>query len=113
MYNFIGTDILYIPRIKKIIENTPSFIKKVYTKKELEIANSLKSPLEFYATRFAAKEAIIKATNGKFNFNEIEVLKAQSGKPLPHIIDNPNIQIELSLSYDNDYAIAFCIIKSK
>jgi len=107
----IGTDILYIPRLKKTIETNPNFINKVYTKKEIEIANNLSNSLEFYATRFAAKEAIIKATNGEYDFSEIEILKEKNGKPLPSILNNKNINIELSLSYDNDYAIAFCIIK--
>ena len=109
----IGNDILYIPRLKKIIENNKQFIKKVYTNKEINIANKLKNPIEFYATRFAAKEAIIKATNGQFDFNEIEILKEKSGKPLPKILNNPKININLSLSYDTDYAIAFCIITKK
>lgn len=107
----IGTDIIYIPRLKRIIETNKNFIKKVYTKKELEIASCLSNPLEFYATRFAAKEAIIKASGGIYDFNEIEVLKEKSGKPLPKIINNAQVNIKLSLSYDKDYAIAFCIIE--
>ena len=106
----IGTDILFIPRIKKM-ENNEAFLKKIYTSKEREIANTFKEPTNFYATRFAAKEAIIKATNGKFDFNEIEILKDEDGKPLPHIINHQEITINLSLSFDNDYATAFCIIK--
>lgn len=109
----IGTDILYIPRLNKIIKNNKSFIKKVYTNKELEIANTLPNPLYFYATRFAAKEAIIKATNGLYDLKEIEILKEKSGKPFAHIINNENIIIDLSLSFDNEYAIAFCIVTTK
>lgn len=105
----IGTDILYIPRLKKLISNQ-SFIKKVYTENEMDIANSLESSLGFYATRFAAKEAIIKATDGLYDFKEIEILKEKSGKPLPRIVNKPDVVIQLSLSYDNEYAIAFCIV---
>lgn len=108
----IGTDILYIPNLKKLIENK-AFVKKVYTKKEIEISSNLKNSLNFFATRFAAKEAIIKATNGLFDFQEIEIDKADSGKPLPKILTNPNVEIELSLSFDNNYAIAFCIVKTQ
>ena len=108
----IGTDIVYIPRLKKMIDNNPSFIKKVYTKNELAIANTIKDPVNFLATRFAAKEAIIKATNTKFDFNEIEILKGDLGEPIPTIINHEEYKIDLSLSYDNNYAIAFCIIKN-
>lgn len=107
----IGTDIVYIPKLKKIIDATPTFVNKVYTSKEVDIANKIKEPYNFYATRFAAKEAIIKATDGKYDFKEIEILKKEDGSPSPIILINNDINIELSLSYDNDYAIAFCIIK--
>lgn len=107
----LGTDILYIPRLKKIIKNNESFIKRVYTEKEIELANKLTNPLYFYATRFTAKEAIMKATDCKYDFREIEILKEKSGKPIAKIITNSNVKIELSLSYDNDYAICFCTTK--
>lgn len=109
----IGTDILYIPRLENIIKENPYFIKKVYTDKEIELAEKSKKSLYFYATRFAAKEAIIKATNGLYDFKEIEILKEKSGKPLPKIINNSNVHINLSLSYDNDYVVAFCTISTK
>ena len=104
----IGTDILYIPRLEKIIKENSNFIKKVYTSKEIEISNG---KTEFFATRFVAKEAIIKATGGQYDFKEIEILKEKSGKPVAKIITDSSIIIDLSLSYDHDYAIAFCIIK--
>ena len=109
----IGTDIVYIPKIKETIEKYPHFIKSTYTESEINLANKSKNSLYFYADRFAAKEAIIKATNGKYDFKEIEVLKNNDGKPIVNILNNENINIELSLSYDNDYAIAFCIVLSQ
>ena len=105
----IGTDIVYIPKLKKLITKK-SFINFIYTKEEQLLANKFKDPINFYATRFAGKEAIIKATNGKYDFRDIEILKDIDGKPLPKIL-NENLNISLSLSFDNDYAIAFCIIK--
>ena len=107
----IGTDIVYIPKIKKMI-NIKSFINFIYTKKEQEIANKYKDPTNFYASRFAAKEAIIKATNGNYDFRQIEILKDIDGKPLPKIL-NKDLNINLSLSFDNEYAIAFCLIQKK
>lgn len=107
----LGTDILYIPRLKKIIKENRSFINKVYTEKEREIAKTLTDPIYFYATRFTAKEAIMKATDCEYDFREIEISKEKSGKPIAKITTNPNVKIELSLSYDNDYAICFCTTK--
>ena len=113
MLPFIGTDIVFIPKLKKIIDNNPAFISKIYTKKELMIAKTIKNPYHFYATRFAAKEAIIKALNGLFDFPEIEILKGNDGRPLASIINHPEYIINISLSFDNEYAIAYCIAKKK
>ena len=112
MFN-IGTDIVYIPKMAKMYQNNQAFFKKIYTEKENIIAHNIKNPINFYATRFAAKEAIIKATKGQFDFNEIEILKDDLGAPQASIINNPDYIINLSLSYDNDYAIAFCQIQKK
>ncbi len=109
----IGTDIVFIPKVKKTIDTYKSFIKKIYTEKEIEIASQIKEPYNFYATRFAAKEAIIKAFNGKYDFSEIEILKGKMGEPLPRIKNHPEYEIKLSLSYDKEYAIASCIVQKK
>ena len=110
MIKDIGTDIVSIERLEQTIRNTPTFIKKVYTSGELEIASTIKDPLNFFATRFAAKEAIFKATGAQFEFNQIEILRASDGRPLPKIINHEDIKIKLSLSYDSNYAVAFCIV---
>lgn len=112
MIQDIGVDIVDIKRLQNIIDTNSSFLTRFYTKSELDIAKQLENPIPFYATRFAAKEAIFKASGTKHEFNEIEILKSSDGKPTPHIINHNDIKIKLSLSYDGDYAIAFCIILS-
>ena len=109
----VGTDIVFIPKMQKTIEENPNFVNKIFTEKEIEIAKKIKVPYNFYATRFAAKEAIIKATNGLYDFKEIEILKGNSGEPIPTIIGHLEYEIKLSLSYDNDYATSFCIVQKK
>ena len=106
----IGTDILNIKRLENILKKYPHFINKYYTKEEIKIASSLKNPLSFYAARFAAKEAIFKALKGKFDFSEIEILKNMDGSPNPKILNHNDIKIKLSLSYEEDYAIAYCFV---
>lgn len=112
MIQDVGTDIVSIKRLQKVISNNPSFLSKNYTSNELFIASTLREPLYFYATRFAAKEAIFKATGAKFEFCEIEILRGKSGEPIPSILNHSDIKIKLSLSYDGDYALAFCIVLS-
>ena len=107
----IGTDIVYIPRLKKNL--TPAFIKNIYTPEEITLAQKYHNPLSFYAARFAAKEAIIKATNAQFDFREIAILKNSDGSPFPKIINHPEYDIKISLSYDGNYALAFSLITKK
>jgi holo-[acyl-carrier protein] synthase len=112
MIQDIGVDIVEIKKLKNIIETSPSFLTRFYTENELNVAKELENPIPFYATRFAAKEAIFKASGAKYEFNEIEILKSSDGKPTPHILNHNDIKIKLSLSYDGGYAIAFCTILS-
>lgn len=109
----VGTDIVFIPRLRKVMDKTPSFFKKIYTAKEREIAKMFTEPIWFYATRFAAKEAIMKATDLQYDFREIEILKEKNGKASAKIINKPNLIIDLSLSYDGEYAVAFCMVYKK
>ena len=108
-----GTDIVYIPRLKNTILKMPTFISKIYTNNEIMLAKEIKNPLNFYATRFAAKEAIMKATNLELEFKEIEILKGGKGEPLAKIINHEDYELKLSLSYDTDYAVAFCLAIKK
>jgi len=59
---YTGTDIIEIDRIKDAIKSD-TFIKKIFTEKEIEYCESKKDParIQSYAARFAAKEAIFKA----------------------------------------------------
>ena len=61
----IGTDILNIKRISKIIKRyDQKFINRVYGKNEIEIVrNKLKNSDNYFGKRFAAKEATWKALN--------------------------------------------------
>ena len=43
----IGTDIVYIPRLKKTIANNLHFINFVYTKNEVDIALKFQDPINF------------------------------------------------------------------
>ena len=58
----IGTDIVNIKRIKKILnKNGVKFKKKIFSEKEINYCENKKNPISFYAKRFAAKEALSKA----------------------------------------------------
>ncbi len=114
----IGTDIIEIERIFKAIERRgTALIKKLFTKNEIDYCKKYKNPYPYFAARFAAKEAVVKALGfgfGKISFHDIEIIKDKRGKPsikfsskVMKDFDNPNIH--LSISHSEAYALAFAI----
>lgn len=118
----IGTDIVYIPRILRISQKYgEKFLNKVYTKKEIEISkkyNSQEVRAKYFAKRFAAKEAFVKALGTGFSngirMKDIEICNDIRGKPYINTSKDficKNNTILLSISDDTDYATAFVIIQ--
>lgn len=119
MIEGIGTDIIEISRIKKNVENN-SFLKKVFTEKEIEYCQNYRFPEERFAGRFAAKEAIVKALGIGFktglHWKDIEILNNALGKPELTLSENlinkiGNVNIKITLSHCKEYAVAFAILE--
>ena len=83
----VGTDILEVTRINKIInKHNEKFIDRVYGSNEINIIkNTQKNSDYFLSKRFAAKEATWKAFNSNRGdglvYKEIETLNDKNGKP--------------------------------
>ena len=122
----IGTDIIQIKRIavtkKRFGEK---FIKRIFTQNEQASAQNLTPTVQdaFYAKRYAAKEAFVKALgcgiSALATWQEIEVIKDEKGAPsflitgktaqtLHQKAKKPHIHLTLS---DDGYACAFVIIE--
>ena len=122
----IGTDIVNIKRMKKMLgKNKTSFKKRVFSKNEIIYCEKKKDPVPFYAKRFAAKEALSKALGTGIrkgiNFKNIEISNNNFGKPfiklkgstaiyLKKKIKTKRYYIHLSLSDDVPWAQATVII---
>ena len=110
----IGTDIVYVPRIRSIIDRFGArFINRIYTQNEITLAPSLESKMyNYFAKRFAAKEALAKAIGTgigrEFEFCDIEVLRDDFKKPYFGSLPSScaTCKASLSLADDRDYAIA-------
>lgn len=79
----IGNDIIEISRIENAVKKE-SFVKKVFTEKEIEYIISRGGRAETYAGKFSAKEAVSKALGTGvrgFSPNDIEILNNELGKP--------------------------------
>jgi len=112
----IGTDIVNIQRIKKVLKSkNNTFKKRVFSEKEIAYCEKKKNSSSFYAKRFAAKEALSKALGTGIrkgiNFKDIEIVNDNFGKPsillkgttatfLKKKIKNKKYLIHLSLSDD-------------
>ena len=119
-----GVDIVENKRINKLIDNK-KFIKRVFTNKEIKFSKNIKNKTNYFAKRFAAKEAFSKALgtgiSSGINFNEILILNKKSGKPYISLIGqtkkifsskvkNKKTKIALSVSDEKKYAVAFVTI---
>lgn len=113
----IGIDIVEIQRIKNISERQKSFVDRILGTEEKSYYEQLspKRKVEFLAGRFAAKEAYAKATGTgigtHLSFQDIQIEYDQFGKPfIPPPV--PGLNIHLSISHSEQYAVAQVIIES-
>ena len=117
---FVGTDIVDIYRIRKIInEKGERFISRIYDDIEISYCSSQLDPSVHYAGRFSAKEAIKKALLSSGIFNSIQlknivIQRNQMGAPkviLPvEILDKGSISV--SISHSNTSATATAIFET-
>jgi holo-[acyl-carrier protein] synthase len=131
---YLGTDIVYIPRIQGALEKYGDrFIQRVYTEgeqKDCQGENVSKSTIctakmnrvfsNRFAGRWAAKEAVVKALGTGWRgicYTEIEIRRLANGAPQVYLhgaaaaIVAPwgQCQWQLSLSHDRDYSVATAI----
>ena len=122
----IGTDIVNIKRMQKILRiNNNNFKKRIFSKNEIIYCEKKKNSSAFYAKRFAAKEAFSKALGTGIrkgvNLKNIEISNNIHGKPfillkgrvanyLKKKVKTKKYDIHLSLSDDKPWAQATVII---
>lgn len=115
-----GVDIIEIDRIKKSVSN-PNFLKRVFTKEELNFFASKKNAPQTIAANFAAKEAISKALGTgirNFSWKDISVLRNELGKPIVNFEGAlkkipEKYFVDVSLSHNKTQAIAFVVLLKK
>ena len=80
----VGIDACEVDRMRRVLARTPGFAVRVFTEDEQAYCRRRRDPVERFAARFAAKEAVLKAMGvglGACAFREIEVVRAESGAP--------------------------------
>ena len=122
----VGTDIVEVKRINKLIKKK-TLLKKIFNTKEITKCLKIKNSSNCFAKRFAAKEAFSKALGTGFrmnlNFKDIEVVNDKKGKPyyvknkkITKIVQKnfkiKNFKCFLSISDEKNYSTAFAIIQT-
>ena len=123
----IGVDIVENSRITKLLKNM-NFIKRIFSNSEILIAKKLKNKSNYYAKRFASKEALAKSIGTgfreNFNFKDISIINDKFG--MPSFVINEKIKkivkkkfktnsfnFFLSISDEKKYSIAYVILQKK
>lgn len=114
----IGVDIENTARFKKRKGRQDPFLRKIFSKREIDYCFSKINPALHLAARYAGKEAVIKAisnldTNGLnyLDYKKIEIINNSKRVPLVKLINInlSNIKFKISLSHSQDKALAFVI----
>lgn len=117
----IGVDMCSVARVRKAVANA-HFIERVFSPEEIEYANSQGDPARHYASAYAAKEALAKASGfGMFGMgiNSSWVERTESGpvvrcdeELLDKLKKRGARKILLSLTHEGDFALAFLVLES-
>lgn len=124
MIRGIGVDMTDTREIERLVHVTKgAFLEQTFSVNEKIESKRRADTIDYLATRFAAKEAVFKAlahllTTKTFDFRRVEILNHEDGSPFVVINDFMRVilneaactSIKLSLSTENNMAIAFVIV---
>ncbi|MCM8819197.1 MAG: holo-ACP synthase [Candidatus Omnitrophica bacterium] len=112
----IGIDIVKTEKIKSVIERLgKDFLERVFNQKELDNIYKGKMYYQRLAARFAAKEAIIKALSKKIPLalKDIFILNKANGAPYCELKKKIDVEIFLSITHIEEYAVACAVAQQK
>ncbi len=112
----VGIDIIKIEKIKESIEKwKQSFLDRVFNPQEIEKINQGKMYYQRLAARFAAKEAVIKAISKDqpLALRDILILNKENGAPYCEFKKDIGLDIFLSITHIEDYAVACAVAQKK
>jgi holo-[acyl-carrier protein] synthase len=121
----IGVDIVCLTSINSILEShTEDTLRDIYTEAEIELCRSSPNSIERFATRFAAKEATMKALglgweSEGLDWTEIEVTSDDKERPILNLhgkakkraADLDVKQTWISLSHEENFATAMVLLE--
>ena len=118
----IGVDIISMHRMAETIGRSGDiFLKRVFTSSEIERGRQSENQIAFFATAFAAKEAVFKALvlswEPGLDLRDMEVERGAVGEPLLKLSgqvariarEKGCTRVLISLSYETEHAVAMAI----
>jgi holo-[acyl-carrier protein] synthase len=118
----LGVDIVEIDRMRLALERHPRMKERIFSAEERAYCDARNRPYIHYATRFAAKEAVLKALgmgfSGGIRFTDVEVLRDERGRPVPRLTGRAAeiaaeagvVEMHLSLSFTHTTAVASAVV---
>lgn len=121
----IGIDIVDVRRMEGIIFRWQErFLRRIFTDLEIRYCNNKKNPAQRFATRYAAKEAYIKAVYPKgtegISFLDIEIVDEKGKRPTINLFGRVKQDVDaamvkntfLMISHDGNYGIANVVLEA-
>ncbi len=120
MIHGLGVDIVEIQRMREALERRPRIKERCFSEEERSYCDARSRPEIHYATRFAAKEAILKALGtgfGGMRFTDVGVARDERGRPHPVLSGRAAAfvqelgvsELHVSLSYTHVTAVASAV----
>jgi holo-[acyl-carrier protein] synthase len=119
----IGTDILQIDRIEKVLSRLGErFVQRILTREERQEYARSQQPARLLAKRFAAKEAIAKSLGTGIgrgvSWQDIQIEHDANGAPLVRLSGGAlraaqargGASVQVSLADERDYVVAFAVL---
>lgn len=120
----IGTDIVSVARIRKVMAKRPeSFMEQVFSPAEREEGLRRKNSGEYFAGRWAIKEAMAKALGCGIgvncNWRDVSTVNNLSGRPLTSLSGEAAAtaaalkisRLHVSLSHEREFASAMVVLE--
>ena len=113
----IGTDIVKVSRIKDLLTTKEeNFLNKVFTEEEISYCNLHSKPEIHFSGKYAAKEAVKKALLSNdvikhISLKDIKILNRDNKAPYVLIDNIMDLNYNVSISHEEEYAIAFALIQ--
>lgn len=107
----IGIDVVDVARLRRVLEQTPGVVDRMFTPAEIEFCNRLDDPVVHLAGTLAAKEATVKALglSGVHEWAQrITVSRDGTGAPSVSVQDREDT-VMISISHDAGVAVAVAL----